>query len=1030
MPPAAPDRPGVALAVRHLPRAAGERLPPAVRTAQQLDAVLLPPPAWAALFGSGGTEDEGSAKLQQNAPPAKRHLALSIAPRRRHLSVYEPQWHDLVVPAVSTSAAAGAPASAPASAPTSASAAVSASASASGAAPAPSETPETTPVMFVSRRLHRLIGSSVSARALEPIPIAAVVLATPTAALLSEATSQLSDHLFTRVLRQGQVVRVPLSGSSGYTAPVRVVMTEPVLQGVVTPKTQVTLTLAPPGSCVVQEDEEDDDRQSILTESCPSHDRASLHSNQTDMGQELDDETEGNPESSEEEEDLFIDEHFLAQTLTKLEPSPLASPDPVLGHKPPHSSTTPTLSAHVLPGAHIMEAVLSTWAASGPNRSRNDVDEQAAVLVPESQLALVGCLHGQYALLSPAPPRKESAQEASPRERLVQVFGAPSSSLPAPAQQWPPSLPLRSKDNLRAFLSPLLYSNLFAQVAGPWNNCQPDTNARPSKVHLVPLSPSMVPNGQPPIPFAEQLTLARVASAASVDKAHEPLFITALRSYFANHRRIVLQGDLIAVALNGRAVRWVGTASAPAGNSAAAPNTANGQESSIGGASAGTGAHTGSTRGSDSGPSTTGTNEEEELDIASIALPGESQRSPIEYALFRVASATADLDPTSLTSTSSRTPVPGTDAAKLNAASQEEADTVALRSRAWNGALGVLVDPGLTQIVQAGLVHAKIPAMVGKWLGVDEGLPPYPDPESALRLPDSPLTQLQSLLRAALHPAGAKVGIHVTALLSGARGSGKRTTALWAAQSMGVHVVIIDCYALVADSTTRTEGILRARLERSKQTAPAVILLHGIEALGSKAQATQDGHEPTMTRVLADCLEGLKVFPPAEPDNKTPEGFLEAATSSVRSGSIHPPSLANHDTPSALKTKQHHPLVVLATTSESEKCPSGLLALFKHTVQWNAPNEQERLSILEGAISASSPLPPPSSWASDSSVNSSASSPPSTAINVWGAGSVVLAPDVTLPSLATQTAALVAADLADLVARAKVAATARIRSQV
>lgn len=97
-----------------------------------------------------------------------------------------------------------------------------------------------------------------------------------------------------------------------------------------------------------------------------------------------------------------------------------------------------------------------------------------------------------------------------------------------------------------------------------------------------------------------------------------------------------------------------------------------------------------------------------------------------------------------------------------------------------------------------------------------------------------------------------------------------------------------------------------------------------------------------------------------------------------------------------------YPAIVLGTTCEPARVPLGILACFKHEINFEAshnwytntvrkltyhskaPNERERLEILRCLLQKS-----------------------------------YLAPDVSLVNLATQTAALVPADLTDLVTRAK-----------
>lgn len=87
------------------------------------------------------------------------------------------------------------------------------------------------------------------------------------------------------------------------------------------------------------------------------------------------------------------------------------------------------------------------------------------------------------------------------------------------------------------------------------------------------------------------------------------------------------------------------------------------------------------------------------------------------------------------------------------------------------------------------------------------------------------------------------------------------------------------------------------------------------------------------------------------------------------------------------------PVIVLGTTTDIDKLPTGVIGLFKEELSIDAPGEPERLAILRNLTKSEH-----------------------------------LAPDVALRSLAVQTAALVANDLVDLVRRAKAAAAERVLS--
>ncbi|KAI9323498.1 P-loop containing nucleoside triphosphate hydrolase protein [Dichotomocladium elegans] len=101
------------------------------------------------------------------------------------------------------------------------------------------------------------------------------------------------------------------------------------------------------------------------------------------------------------------------------------------------------------------------------------------------------------------------------------------------------------------------------------------------------------------------------------------------------------------------------------------------------------------------------------------------------------------------------------------------------------------------------------------------------------------------------------------------------------------------------------------------------------------------------------------------------------------------------DNVNAAHTTTGFPVMVIATTSDLDALPTSILGCFRHEVVVEAPDEKTRLRILRNLVQ-NSPI----------------------------------APDVSLSNLATQTAALVGKDLADLVARAGVLALQRISRSV
>ncbi|KAI8604817.1 P-loop containing nucleoside triphosphate hydrolase protein [Dissophora ornata] len=90
-----------------------------------------------------------------------------------------------------------------------------------------------------------------------------------------------------------------------------------------------------------------------------------------------------------------------------------------------------------------------------------------------------------------------------------------------------------------------------------------------------------------------------------------------------------------------------------------------------------------------------------------------------------------------------------------------------------------------------------------------------------------------------------------------------------------------------------------------------------------------------------------------------------------------------------------HPVTVIATTGDIDKVPTSVLGCFLHEIGFDAPNEAQRLAILKN-LTVITPL----------------------------------GPDVSLNSLATQTAALVAKDLVDLTGRAGLVAIDRVEKSI
>ncbi|GAA6007485.1 hypothetical protein JCM11491_004179 [Sporobolomyces phaffii] len=266
-----------------------------------------------------------------------------------------------------------------------------------------------------------------------------------------------------------------------------------------------------------------------------------------------------------------------------------------------------------------------------------------------------------------------------------------------------------------------------------------------------------------------------------------------------------------------------------------------------------------------------------------------------------------------------------------------------------SGGLGCYVDPKVTKLLQSGVEKARVPDDAG-WLGMAHGPLQFSSARSSGT--GSPASRLHDFISAALAPNASSFDLPLTVLVKGARGSGKRTMVHGVARHLGVHVLEIDAYDLLGDTDAKTEGRLQAlAVDKALACAPCVLILRNMEALARKSQALETGQDPAMVTVLRESFSTIRA------------GFVSSS----------------------------QPVIVLGTTTDIDKLPTGVIGLFKEELSIEAPGEPERLAILQHLTRSEH-----------------------------------LAPDVALRSLAVQTAALVANDLVDLVRRAKTAAAERV----
>ncbi|TKY86008.1 hypothetical protein EX895_004833 [Sporisorium graminicola] len=710
----------------------------------------------------------------------------------------------------------------------------------------------------------------------------------------NESQDELVRHLDGKILRQGQVIRPQLGMS---VTPLRVVMVEPLLQVVFTADSaEVLLTLQEDGT---EADLLDNSMISSVTEDSFSITSAS------DAGISAQEASDSPDERQDDDDDLEIDERFLAQTVLQdfsnldisIDPSADGRATSVLSRRPKETSRVKRCNLELLQDPSTLVAAISHWFTQASTSSEPSPLTGAAHDNIDEENVVLATEKEMASLGAFNGDWLAASAQGDSATRLVRILS--SNDLPA-----------TTDGSVTVHVSPILAQNILGdQVFSP--------SARSVVLRVLGSRPSpqeqdvsaLVRSCPVPVPFAESLRIARVAGPLSVDRAYQGLFLDALRTFFEDRRRICRNGDVIAVAIEASKARFVSREAEQDGNADSTPD-----------------------------------------DIHELRLPSGPGAAKTATVYFKV--------------TDLRSELVAPDSAAASQIKDEAIRTLALQSQ--TGELGCIVDPNVTKMVQTGVEQCRV-ANCDRWLSVSSDTPSLPTELTSTELrnlvaplvaPSSPYATLSSLLTATLQSNASRFGLHLSVLLKGARGCGKKTVARWVAKAAGVQLVELDCFDVISDTDVRTEGILRARFQKAAECAPCIFLLRNIEALARKSQALETGQEPPLATALQNCFEELWSVA------KEQGAAGQAAV----------------------------PVAVFGTTSDPDKCPSGVLSCFKHDVSFNAPNEAERRAMLEITMKDS-----------------------------------ILGPDVDLKNLATQTAALVAADLVNLASRSKLSSISRVR---
>ncbi|KAJ2801467.1 peroxisomal assembly protein, partial [Coemansia furcata] len=272
---------------------------------------------------------------------------------------------------------------------------------------------------------------------------------------------------------------------------------------------------------------------------------------------------------------------------------------------------------------------------------------------------------------------------------------------------------------------------------------------------------------------------------------------------------------------------------------------------------------------------------------------------------------------------------------------------------------GFVVRPDVTMVVQSGAVHGYVPY---------RSVCTYGDASrnrrnaTSIGMPESMaysdiFKQLLRLASTSLHPLALSHGLTCAALLMGSSGTGKRHLVRAVADQLGVHLYELNCYDILSESEDKAAQVLHVYFQNASRYTPCVLHLRSIEALAQAAstQQKQDSAEDLpIARVLKKCIADI--------------------------------SKAHRDT--------GFPIIVIASSSQQDKVPTSLAAVFHHEIELPVPDERTRLALLTSIAESS----------------------------------LQLAPDTDIAYIAQQTASFVARDLVTLVRRAERRAWERVQA--
>ncbi|EKD21002.1 uncharacterized protein L3040_004620 [Drepanopeziza brunnea f. sp. 'multigermtubi'] len=401
-----------------------------------------------------------------------------------------------------------------------------------------------------------------------------------------------------KVVHTGDIFSLPLPPhpvTHVQPAPAKVTLTEPVGQGVLSAQTKIIITQTGHHAKIIRnsqnlsvnraldglaEDDEDTSNEQFYS---AAEDRYKTDAAIEDEDTETDTETDLSDMENDDLSDDSMDDliSLQAPTLPTHNASGISTMQAGTPMTVGRSGKTNGIST---PGS-VFSSFTATTARAGGQRGRlfkaqglvkplpeetlhpkpsAEDDDEARVYVDIISLTKIGCFSGDWVRLEAAaepPPQGAGlwglgsfcAPEEEPMWRPVKVFGLPESYAQRPVTKIPTSKreerrmsffesQVQKPSSPTVYLSPILLANM-----GNTPYCRLSALKRvpvPMRASLTKITGASRP------PFARELTLLKISTPFSTERALQNALFSGLKRHFSSRIRVVQKGDLLAIPID------------------------------------------------------------------------------------------------------------------------------------------------------------------------------------------------------------------------------------------------------------------------------------------------------------------------------------------------------------------------------------------------------------------------------------------------------------------------------------------------